>query len=232
MVISLSVASVLRGIIHFKYSHLLGINPGILEVGFDMYYLFILYFSLLFGYEFICKILLKNSIQHLKLFYSESSTVWIFIFPAVPVITILSGSVYMTEVSFFSFIPSFINGKNFLPSGMIFVSPLIFYFSVRHVLNFTSNTVLKSILCVLPILIIVYLLYYQWTFNLYLHLRRMFGSEISMSIYATILSTILFFIIKNLVNRNVLNKGWLIFAGIALYTFTFLSFVFGKNVIL
>jgi hypothetical protein len=214
----LLLASCLRGAFHLFY-----FEWKWSEVLFDMYYLLVFYFSLLIGIEWIFLLFLNKSAKDRFSYYSDYAKYWLLLFPAVPFVTILTQSNYNNDVVWFKHIPTFFVQNNFLPTGMIFVIPLMLLFTLRHIERFFESTFLQRFLATALIFTITYLVYYQWLYGVQIKFRTLFSPDFAMAFYASILLILLIVIQYYLFLKKVLlSPYWLYATGIMLYLYLFI----------
>jgi hypothetical protein len=213
------LAMIPRGLFHF-FAFKMKLEGVIL----DMYYLLILYFSLLFFIERMAKIFFKVTIEDTQGYYLTFIKYWCLIFPVVPFITLATGSSYYdkTRIELFRYIPTFMVENNFLPLGMVFVIPLIIYFLMVHLRQYLNLKFFQSFILVAVANTIAYILYYQWLFNLFFRLTALFSRKTALCVYAILEMTVLLFIEMNLTKRNILSPKWLKLGYFMLYMTSFL----------
>jgi hypothetical protein len=213
-----------RGLLHY-----FAFRWNIGSVIFDMYYLLILHFSLLFSMERMCHLFFKYDVQNAKNYYLSFIRYWILIFPMVPIVTIITGSKYRLHIEFFKYIPSFLIENNFLPIGMIFVIPLMLFFLIRHLSAHAGVSYLKAFIVVAIANTISYVVYYQWMLNLFYTFRDWFSETTAMCCYSLFGISVLLFITRSLVKRGVVEKFWLKVGFFMFYIYAFVLLVQAVN---
>lgn len=127
----------------------------------------------------------------LRKFLTVSALVWV-IYPLVPVVTVLTHDSYSKTIPFFAHIPFFLVNSNFLPTGMMFVIPIIvisYAFICRNVLktNFITSFLLTVYSCT-----VMYLLFYQFFLRLFVDLRHGHNYYVAYAVYHTIMMAFLY----------------------------------------
>ena len=210
------LAIIPRGLFHFYLFHW---NLG--SVIFDMYYLLVLHFSLLFSMETLAKLFFKTKINELHDYYLSFIKYWVLIFPLVPIITIITGSSYRLRIEAFQYIPTFMVDKNFLPLGMVFVIPLILFFLTRHLMRLTDLNFVKAFAIVSIANTISYVLYYQWALNMFYTFLVWYSEKTAMCFYCLFGIVMLQLISFNLVRRNILHPNFLKVGWFMFYMYVF-----------
>jgi hypothetical protein len=136
-------------------------------------YVYTLYLQIPFVAVFILqKVFSRKTDLHAIL--RESVLVWA-VYPAVTIISLVAHSPATRTIEWFRYIPTFLVENNFLPLGMIVVIPVIFI-AYAVIIHRHSEAGWAEILgAVLVSLVIVYLLYYQYTLALYYFADRSYG---------------------------------------------------------
>jgi hypothetical protein len=137
----------------------------------------------------------KPGIQTQKKFYWVSAFVWV-IYPLVPIVTILTGDSYSKTIPLFAHIPFFMVNSNFLPTGMMFVIPIItisYIFICRSILKtgFVASVGLTAFSCT-----VMYLLFYQFFLRLFVGLRHSHNYFVAYAVYHTLMMVFLYFSTK------------------------------------
>lgn len=205
-----------RGI--FQY-FLFGWTIG--AVLFDMYYLLILHFSILFSMEFFSKQIFKIEIADKVAYYLSCVKYWIFIFPFVPVITLMTNSTYKLRIEAFKYIPTFLVENNFLPTGMIFVIPIMILFLTKHLMHFSGLNLLKAFTVMAIANTISYVLYYQWLLGIFYYVKSHYSYTTAMATYSVIGCSFMLFIFYDLVKRQIIERRWLLLGLFMVYVFAF-----------
>ncbi|MCW5906463.1 MAG: hypothetical protein KIS94_01270 [Chitinophagales bacterium] len=205
-----------RGI--FQY-FLFGWTIG--AVLFDMYYLLILHFSILFSMEFLSKQIFKIDIADKVAYYLSCVKYWIFIFPFVPVITLITNSTYKLRIEVFKYIPTFLVENNFLPTGMIFVVPIMLLFLTRHLVRFSGLNWVKAFFIIAIANTISYVLYYQWLLGIFYYVKSNYSYPTAMATYSVTGCTFMLLIFYNLVKRQIIDRRWLLLGSFMVYVFAF-----------
>lgn len=211
------LAIIPRGLLHFYL-----FNWKLGSVIFDMYYVLVLHFSLLFSIETITQLFFKQKITEVRDYYRSFIKYWAFIFPLVPIVTIISHSKYQLHIEAFKYIPTFMVDKNFLPLGMLFVIPLIQFYLIRHLMRHSGLNMLKAFLVVSIANTISYVVYYQWILQAYYSFVMWFSEITAMCCYSLFGITALLLITYRLQKREVLHKNWLKVGFIMFYIYGFI----------
>ncbi len=141
---------------------------------------------------------------------------------AVPVVSYLTGSSYQMEIPLFSYIPTFMVQKNYLPTGMLFIIPLMFASFLYHAKQYLNISPIKVLLLLMIIFWADYLLLYQWLLQLGYFLEAAYSSQTFLSVYGMLMliwgTPFCYYAYK----KANLSVGWLQVGGVVFYTFFFL----------
>jgi hypothetical protein len=112
----------------------------------------------------------------------ESVLIWI-VYPAVTIISLMTHGSPVRSVEWFRYIPTFIVEYNFLPDGMIAVIPVLIVFYTWLMMRHSGADWLRSLISVLASLLVIYLVYYQWTAGLFLYFLLIHGPFLAFGYY-------------------------------------------------
>jgi hypothetical protein len=112
---------------------------------------------------------LKAGIDFKQAFTAAICLYWVI--PLVPLFSLLPweknwGLGIYTTIPFFARIPTFAVEKNYLPLGMIIVTPFLIWKTFQFLIQAGRISRLKSFLGTLFIFLLIYICYYQWIWNI------------------------------------------------------------------
>jgi hypothetical protein len=216
-VIILLIASTLRGIFDFALMKL-----GFWSIFFNFFYLFVLYLSIVGTVHYLCSKFYKAEPSDIPGFFFGYAPYWLFLFPVVPVVTHLTHSNYRMTIPLFSYIPSFMVNNNYLPTGMVYIIPLMFFFFFVHAKKYYQLSIIQLFWPVLIIFWADYLLLYQWLLNLGYYLMSMFSVNTFFAVYGMLMlgwgAPFVYYAYK----KCNLSKEWLVIGAAVFYSFVFL----------
>jgi hypothetical protein len=105
------------------------------------------------------------------------------VYPAVTLISMLGNSPPNRSIEWFRYIPTFLVERNFLPLGMIIVVPVLISAYVILIKRHSQAGWFQTLIAVLVSLLIVYLLYYQYTFRWFFIFSDLYGPFFSYGYY-------------------------------------------------
>jgi len=97
-------------------------------------------------------------------------------FSVLPLEKKLGLSIY-TTIPFFQWIPTFLIEKNYLPLGMVVVSPFLMWKFFETIMETKKLSIAQAITSTLLIFIMIYVIYYQWIWAV--SLMALFGKGLS-----------------------------------------------------
>ncbi len=155
---------------------------------FDTVYIFTLFTGFSFLIVFLSRFMLKEkpsavAVQNL---YYDSAFIWLC-YPLVPLVTFLYGDNYSKTIEFFEYLPFFMIEKNYLPSGMIFIMPILVGGYTYLVKKHLKISLIQAILLSTVSQTIIYLLFYQYLYGMGLKLRDAFNSLIFLGSYTLVM---------------------------------------------
>lgn len=190
---------------------------------FNFFYMAVLYFSVVSFVHYAAVNFFKVEVVDTKQYFFGYAPYWLLMFPAVPIITYFTGSNYRMHIEVFKYIPTFMVNDNYLPSGMLYIIPLMFASFVLY----TRNNLKLAILPTLALLAIAftadYLALYQWFFRFGYYLQEKYSLETFLSIYGLIMlawgAPFCYYAYK----QAGLSKYWAYAGFFAVYTLAFLA---------
>lgn len=216
-VLILGIAAALRVLFDYTLMHV-----GFWSNFFNFFYLFVLYFSIVSTVHFLSGKFFNVEIKDTRGFFFGYAPYWVLLFPAVPVVSYLTGSSYQMEIPLFSYIPTFMVKKNYLPSGMLFIIPLMFASFLYHAKQHLKLSPIKVLLLLMIIFWADYLLLYQWLLQLGYFLQAAYSSQTFLSIYGMLMliwgAPFCYYAYK----KAKLSVEWLQVGSVVFYTFFFL----------
>jgi hypothetical protein len=175
-------------------------------------------------------------------------TVATSLFCVIPLVPLLSPPVlekswglgFSVTIPFFQRIPTFMIEKNYLPLGMIIVSPFLILQTIRFLMQVGQISKLRSILTTLLIFSIIYIYYYQWIWNAWLvaGFERGFAGRTAIvaesAVYSFLCQAITFLLTPTIARAfgNQHQKLYVVYSGVLLTTLLFLPKVGFMAVIL
>lgn len=216
-VLILGIAAALRVIFDYTLMHV-----GFWSNFFNFFYLFVLYFSIVSTVHFLSGKFFNVEIKDTRGFFIGYAPYWILLFPAVPVVSYLTGSSYQIDIPLFSYIPTFMVQKNYLPTGMLFIIPLMFASFLYHAKQYLNISPIKVLLLLMIIFWADYLLLYQWLLQLGYFLEATYSSQTFLSVYGMLMliwgAPFCYYAYK----KAKLSVEWLQVGCVVFYTFFFL----------
>lgn len=210
----LFLASSVRNILWSTYFNW---NP--LSIFADLFYLFIFYFNVVGVFVFLNKS--KISKENLKSFFYSHSLYLGVLFILIPIITYITGSNTKFTIPIFKLIPTLNDTHNYMPSGMLYVIPLIIYFFMINVKKHTNINLIRAFVHLIIALGLIYLVFYQWIFQFNHIINNFYGYRVAISIYGIMMllySLPIFIFSKNKIG---LHRNWTIGFWLSFYTFLF-----------
>lgn len=213
----LCIAAALRVFFDYTLMHV-----GFWSNFFNFFYLFVLYFSIVSTVHFLSGKFYQIQPDDTRGFFFGYAPYWVLLFPAVPVVSYLTGSSYQIEIPLFSYMPTFMVHKNYLPSGMLFIIPLMFASFVQHASKYLNLSPVKVLLLLMIIFWADYLLLYQWLLQLGYFLQAAFSNQTFLAVYGILMliwgAPFCYYAYK----KAKLSVEWLHVGGFVFYTFFFL----------
>lgn len=146
--------------------------------------------------------------------------------PSVPLFTFFSGNNFNTvTIDFFRYIPTFEVERNFFPTGMIFVIPLLVYLICRLMKSTFKTTLPSTFFIVSGTLLLTYLIYYQYNYQVYLFFKYNYSEEIAVSVSGIIGVLIASPAVRVVVKRLVFSSFWFQSIGFVIYALILLGLV-------
>lgn len=112
----------------------------------------------------------------------ESVLVWA-VYPSVTIISLILKSPPTRTIEWFRYIPTFMVDYNFLPAGMIAVIPILFIFYTWLLMRHSDAGWPQALASVYVSLLVVYLVYYQYTAQLFLYVLWVYGPFLAFGYY-------------------------------------------------
>lgn len=188
----------------------------------DGLYVFLFYFNIVGGFFLLSKLFRSGEVD-IKAFFYRHQYYWAAISVLVPVVTWLSDSEYYINIDYFKNIPFFLQDNNYLPSGLLFILPLLVIFFTKLAKQYYSISLLNILLMLLVVIALNYIVFYQWILYASYFSKTYYSYQVGISVYGVLALGFSFPCFYFMYKKLQLHVNWLYGYGIAAYFFIFLG---------